>query len=238
MQRDLDEADRCLTESLQRFEKQGDRGGQAFAQLWLGNVFYRREVYSQARAAYQQSLALAEEIQDVEAMTYARMWLGNLARKEGDDDTARSLYLSSLALAEEGADWYARGFLHYNLAQLAHCRGEHQVGMEHLRQCLRLRLQIQDYPGVVEALDELSLWLANTAQHAGLGAQLKGASDALRERLHLPVRAEYRQGVEAALRAHLTDSEMQNRIQQGRQTALDDLLPLLESVLEGEASSL
>jgi len=231
MQRDLDEADRCLTESLQRFEKQGDRGGQAFAQLWLGNVFYRREVYSQARAAYQQSLALAEEIQDVEAMTYAQMWLGNLALRAGEADKANSFYLSSLALAEKGADWYARGFLHYNLAQLAHCRGEHQVGMEHLRQCLQLRLQIQDYPGIAEALDELSLRLANTGQHAELGAQLKGTSDALRERLHLPVRTEYQQVVEAALRAHLNEDEIQHHVQQRRQTPISDLLPLLESML-------
>jgi len=236
MQRDLDEAERILTESVQRTVKHGDAQGQAFSQLWLGNVFYRRGDYSRARVAYEQSLTLAERLRDVEAMTYARMWLGNLAQREGDDDRARSLYLSSLALAEEGADWYARGFLHYNLAQLAVRQGEHQAGVRHLRQCLRLRLQIQDYPGVVEALDELSLWLANTAQHAGLGAQLKGASDALRERLHLPVRAEYRQGVEAALRAHLTDSEMQNRIQQGRQTSLDELLPLLESMLESAPS--
>ena len=237
MQRDLDEAERYLTESLQRFTKQGDKAGQAFAQLWLGNVLYRRKDYSQARAAYQQSLAQAEEIQDVEAMTYARMWLGNLAQREGKTDKAKSFYLSSLELAEEGADWYARGFLHYNLAQLAHCRGEHQAGMKHLQHCLRLRLQIQDYPGVVEALDELSLWLANTAQHAGLGAQLKGTSDALREQLHLPVRTEHRQRVDAVLRAHLNEDEKHNYIQQGRQTALDDLLPLLESVLEGDAPS-
>ncbi len=237
MQRDLDEAERCLTESLQRFEKHGDKAGQAFARLWLGNVLYRRQDYSQARAAYQQSLALAEEIQDVEAMTYAQMWLGNLAQREGETDKAKSFYLSSLALAEKGADWYARGFLHYNLAQLAHCRGEHQVGMEHLRQCLRLRLQIQDYPGVVEALDELSLWLANTVQHARLGAQLKGASDVQREQLHLPVRTEHRQRVGAVLRAHLNEDEIQNCLQQGRQTALDELVPLLESVLEGDALS-
>ncbi|GIV17018.1 MAG: hypothetical protein KatS3mg022_2453 [Armatimonadota bacterium] len=230
MQRDLSVAKEMLRESLRRFEREGDTEGQAFATIWLGNVFYRMSRYEQAEATYARGLVLAEEAQSAEARTYAMMWMGNLAQRAGDMERARALYQSCLHTAEAVGDQYAMGFVHYNLGQVAFHEGDNMECARQLFRCLQIRAQIEDRHGFLEAAESFTAFLTRTGNDAA-GAQVAGACESLRQRLYLPSSPSYLRETEHVLRLRMGEEVYQQQANRGRSLSTQEVLALAESLL-------
>jgi predicted ATPase/DNA-binding SARP family transcriptional activator len=231
MQRELTTAQDILLQSLHRFEQEGDVEGQAFAWIWLGNVLYRMDKYEQAAAAYQRGALLAEEAQNSEALTYAKMWQGNLAQRAGDLERAKALYHACFQMAEEAADRYALGFVHYNLGQIALGEGDTAECTQQLFRCLQTRSQIHDQPGILEAVEALTLLLARTGYHVA-AAQLIGVCETLRQRLYRPSVPPGHREAEDLLRHHLGEEVYRQQRERGRSLSTSEILALVQSVLD------
>ena len=230
MQGDLLTAERILRQNLCHFEQEGDAEGQAFAMIWLGNVLYRMGEYEQAESKYARAEVVAEEAQNLEARTYATMWRGNLAQRAGDIERAMVLYQSCLRFAEENNDWYALGFVHYNLGQIALREGDHAECAQRLLCCLRVRAQIDDLPGLLEALESFAI-LCTCVQWDEAGAQLLGACESLRQKLHLPSSPPHLHDAGHILRCRMGEGAYQQQIERGRSLPLQEALALVEALV-------
>lgn len=230
MQGDIEHAEGLFSRSLNRFERTNDREGQAFASVWLGNALYRLGRWDEAESTYERAMRLAGEAETGEALIYAQMWLGNLAQRAGDDERARNLYRSCLQVAEVEFDAYAVGFIRFNMAQIALRAGDASECMTQLLLCLRVRIAIEDYPGVAEATELLVLVLVRTGNSLAVGAQMKGVAEAMRKRVHLPPAPATVDESAVYLRAQLGEEQYQHEVETGRSLSLPDLLALAESV--------
>ncbi|GIV19394.1 MAG: hypothetical protein KatS3mg023_1145 [Armatimonadota bacterium] len=229
MQRDLAVAEHLLRQSLRRFERQNDREGQAFATVWLGNVFYRMGRYEQAEAVYTQSAMLAEEAGSIEALTYATMWVGNLAQRAGHIDRARTVYHSCLHLAQRSADHYALGFVHHNMAKIALRGGDNMECARQVLRALQIRARIEDLPGILEVMETLTE-LCVRIEWDEAGAQLAGACQSLRRRLHLPSSASPPGEAEGILRRRMGKEAYQQQVGWGRSLSVQDVITLVEAL--------
>ncbi|GBC97002.1 Putative HTH-type transcriptional regulator [bacterium HR16] len=230
VQRDLPVAEEMLHESLHRFEQEDDQEGQAFATIWLGNVFYRMSRYEQAEATHARGLVLAEKAQSAEARTYAMMWMGNLAQRAGDLERARALYQSCFHIAEESGDQYAMGFVHYNLGQVAFREGNNMECVRQIFRCLQIRARIEDHHGFLEAAETLTVLLARTGNDVA-GAQMAGACETLRQRLYLPSSSSLLRETEDVLRLRMDKEVYQQQIKRGRSLSTQEVLALAESLI-------
>ncbi|MCS6829968.1 MAG: AAA family ATPase [bacterium] len=229
MQRDLSRAEEILHQSLQRFEQEGDTEGQAFAIIWLGNVFYRMGDYERAEDAYVRSMAIAEESGTTEAQIYAAMWIGNLAQRTEDLKRARAMYDHCLHLASERHDLYALGFAHYNLAQVALRERDYAECVLQLFHCLQIRAQIQDQPGFLEAVESLVVLCAHRGEHVA-GARLMGACGSWRRKLHMPSSPPQLGEAQHILRHRMGDEAYLHHVEQGRSLSVQETLQLAETL--------
>jgi predicted ATPase/DNA-binding SARP family transcriptional activator len=229
MQRDLPAAEQLLHQSLRRFELQNDREGQAFSTLWLGNVFYRMGRYEQAEAAYARSAVLAEEAGSAEALTYATMWIGNLAQRAGDIFRAMTAYHSCLRIAQQSADQYALGFVHYNMAKIALREGDNMECARQILHSLQIRARMEDLPGLLEIMEALAE-LCVRIEWDVAGAQLAGACQSLRQRLHLPSSASPSGEAEGILCQRMGKEAYQQQVGWGRSLSVQDVITLVEAL--------
>lgn len=229
MQRDLPAAEQLLHQSLSRFEQQNDREGQAFATVWLGNVFYRMGRYEQAEVAYARSATLAEEAGSAEALTYATMWIGNLAQRAGDLVRAMTAYHSCLRIAQQSADQYALGFVHHNMAKIALREGDDMECARQVLRSLQIRARIEDLPGLLEVMETLTE-LCVRIEWDEAAAQLAGACQSLRRRLHLPASASSPGEAEGILCHRMGKEAYQQQVGRGCSLSVQDVITLVEAL--------
>ena len=79
----------------------GDARGQAVDLLYLGDAAWAEENRTEARQAYQQSLAIFRDIGVREGVASALARLGHADRRDGNVSQARQEYVEALALARE-----------------------------------------------------------------------------------------------------------------------------------------
>jgi predicted ATPase len=90
-----------------------------------GALAWRHGDYERARARCDESLALAQELDDQVGVARARMWHGLLALRQTDFDAAGALFEESLDLFRKLGDTWSMAMVVAQMGALAHYRGDY-----------------------------------------------------------------------------------------------------------------
>jgi len=113
--------------------------------------------YAEARALYEESLAIYRELGDVPGIGWVLVSLGILARYEGNHLAARSLLEESVELLEQAGDSEAMAAALGNLGVVARDLGEADLAENHLGQSLALWRELGDRIGMAWTLSSLAM---------------------------------------------------------------------------------
>ncbi len=98
----------------------------------------------------EQSLALAEDVNDPGARAAALNNLSLLHSAEGNFDQAIDLAETALSLCVSQGDRHREAAMHNNLADLLHADGRREAAMVHLKEAVRIYAEIGVEAGAVQ----------------------------------------------------------------------------------------
>jgi tetratricopeptide (TPR) repeat protein len=204
----------------------------------LGNVAYDQAELDNARALYEESLAIARELEDGESIARLLGNLGNVAMHQRDFASARALHEESLAIKRElGHRQRIAGSLN-SLGNLASDQGDLASARTLFHESLAIGRELVDRRGIAESLEGLAAVLAALGSSLS-AARIWGATERLRKEVGAPLspkdRPRYDRRV-AAARATLKDDSSFNRAwQEGCALGLEQAIELAleESVERG-----
>ncbi|WYM03593.2 MAG: tetratricopeptide repeat protein [Gloeotrichia echinulata CP02] len=130
----------------------------------LGNLKANRGEIEEAIALYQQSLALFEQIGNVQGKAATLHQLGSLKANRGEIEEAIALYQQSLALKEQIGDVEGKAATLHCLGMLKANRGEIEEAIALYQQSLALKEQIGDVQGKATTLHQLGMLKANRGE--------------------------------------------------------------------------
>jgi predicted ATPase/class 3 adenylate cyclase len=113
--------------------------------------------YVQARAWFEESLAICRELGDIHGIGWGLVSLGVLTRYEGDHVAARSLLEESLGLVKQAGDTEAVAAALGNLGAIARDLGDMDRAESHLDQSLALWRELGDRVGIGWTLGGLAM---------------------------------------------------------------------------------
>jgi non-specific serine/threonine protein kinase len=122
----------------------------------VGLLAYRQGDGADARALFEESLALAREVGDTLGEARSLNNLGELARMERDYDAAHGLFEESLALARAAGDTRGEAWTLNNLAAMAWVQDDHVAARRLLEMSLALKRQLNDTRGMAHSLNNLA----------------------------------------------------------------------------------
>jgi len=196
LQGDYPEAQRLCQESLGLKQKLGDRRGATFSFIYLGQVAYTLGEYPAAKAYFEESLAVCQEIGDRRGIALCLNYLGDVVQMMGEDQGARQLYEESLAIFKEIGNQWGVISAKIKLGIITDKLGETPAARVYLNQALKLALDIQAIPLV---MDTLVGWAALLVK----GGQVEQALEILALTLSHPASSRENQDRAARLLAEL-----------------------------------
>ena len=114
---------------------------------------------SEARTELEESLRLAEQLDDAGGRAAALNNLAHTARSEGDLDRALGLARRALAVCVQQGDSHREAALNNNIADLLHAQGDVDGAMEHLKQATTTLAKIGQEPsGMLPEVWKLVEW--------------------------------------------------------------------------------
>ncbi|HEX6290052.1 MAG TPA: tetratricopeptide repeat protein [Herpetosiphonaceae bacterium] len=158
------EARRWLDEMLS--QSAPTTGARAKALVASGLMAVRQGDAAAARPRFEQSLALARDLNDRQLQARALHGLGAVAHTLDDYATARALLDESLALSQELGDRHGMGNTLYRLGQVAHLQGNYPLARSLYEQSLALRRALGDKRGIAFALHNLGVVAVEEADYA------------------------------------------------------------------------
>ena len=169
-----------IEQSLVLCRQVDDRHGIAEALRALGNclLVLAPTEHARARALFQESKALFEELEDQSGLAGCLAGLANLASAEGDVDRARTLFDELLRLARHANDAWQSAYALHGLGHLALLEREFAHAVSLLGESLELSAAIGDYRGISVCLQSLAVAAATRAPHRA--ARMFGAAAAFR----------------------------------------------------------
>ena len=215
---DYEQAQVFLCESLALSWKAQDTDGTADSLDTCGDVAWLQGDYAQAKAFYEESLALRRTSGVKFKIALSLLSLGNAVVEGGDYAQAHQLYKESLALCRELRDERSTALALYGMGLVDVGRNESQQATLHLREALALFNKLRNDLDVALCLECLALVDVSQGR-AARAARLWGASDALLERLHIPLFGSYtlrRERGVAAARAQLGEAAFAAAWAEGR----------------------
>ncbi|MFK0729938.1 MAG: CHAT domain-containing protein, partial [Gloeotrichia echinulata HAB0833] len=123
----------------------------------LGSLKANRGEIEEAIALFQQSLALKEQIGDVQGKAATLHQLGILKADRGEIEEAIALYQQSLAITEQIGYVQGKAATLHNLGMLKANRGEIEEAIALFQQSLALKEQIGDVQGKAATLHQLGI---------------------------------------------------------------------------------
>ena len=228
-QGDLKAAQVYLEESLMLSRVLEDTGFLAEVLSDYGMLMAERGATERAVSMLEESLALWRQLGAIGRIAQTLFFRGNLAYIQRDNELARALWEESLAIKRElGETWMIANLL-ANLAMVALDRGDYRHAETNLTESLLLLSHMGEKWQLIHTLESLARLAVERGQEAHdeqslrRGAQLFGATEALRETLQAQImefqRHSHEQGI-AVLHTHL------------------DLIVLKAAWVEGRAMSL
>jgi non-specific serine/threonine protein kinase len=151
-----------LERVLSREEAPGQVASRARAFRWLGTLTYFQGNYDAARSAYEQSLALSQEMQDMDNIAEAFFYLADTAASQGDAAAARTLYAQARSFALDnltslrklGDKWNIARTLN-TLGEMARVGGDYAAARKFYEESLLIRQELGDQRGIAVSLINL-----------------------------------------------------------------------------------
>jgi tetratricopeptide (TPR) repeat protein len=125
-------------------EAHGNPWQQANAQLVLANLAMNRSKYDDARARYEQAVALYRQVGDVLWEAHSTGGLGDVALERSDYDTAQAWYEQALALYRQAGDAEGEANCIARLGDIAVERSHYDTARALYEQALPLYRQLED----------------------------------------------------------------------------------------------
>jgi predicted ATPase/DNA-binding SARP family transcriptional activator len=159
----------------------GDPGLRAQALMNGGPFLYRQGELAQARAWWEEALALLTDQQDVAGASRCAGELGSVAFSEGELDRAGELYARSAAGFEALGDRMRLGIVRGNQAEVCAMQGDLRTAVAYAEECVAIAREVNDADGLVLALHTLGRLMVRVADipraQAILGECLARARD-------------------------------------------------------------
>jgi predicted ATPase/DNA-binding SARP family transcriptional activator len=180
---DYPTAHSLLAEGLQILRELGDKRSLVDTLQNLGNVLYAQEDYANARAFYEESWRIEQELGYKRPSPYN---LGLVLYEQGDYAAAATLLEETLATDREVGDTSRVALALANLGLVAYEQGDYALALSRHKESLTIRHAMRTKYGIVYSLEGLAM------VYRGLGmaeksARLWGASQAMRESIGAPL---------------------------------------------------
>jgi predicted ATPase len=173
-----DEGERCARRILELAEQNGLRRGEAIGLHLLAIAAHERGDLDEARPLYEQSLRLAQTVDDAWFLSVATNNLGTLHSREGDYARAAELFEESLAIGEASGDLERRARQLNNLGSVKYELGDKAAALHLYRRALAAAVEIGAVIIQSHALSGIAICEAE-AGNAVVAARLVGRCDAL-----------------------------------------------------------
>jgi predicted ATPase/DNA-binding SARP family transcriptional activator len=125
--------------------------GLAFLTLFQGE-------YTLARTLYEQILALASELEDVDGMAWSHYGLARVAWYQGDGSLSIALYEESLELFRQAGDQFGVAWAHARLGEVTWHRGDGDRAIVHYEESLALFRAAGDSWSIAAVLSTASMF--------------------------------------------------------------------------------
>lgn len=179
-----------------------------------------------AKQMNQESLALAEEMEDNWMVSAGLREAGNITQATGDYQQAAELFTRSAELSKKLGLFNDLARARFNQGCVSILRGEHECGQAFLRESWRLFSQLKNRRGQSEVLDGWALE-ASAKGACEAAAQLQGTADASLHALGVgrwPVDLLEYHKVRSALIDRLGEERYRQFYDQGRNLSLEDAM--------------
>lgn len=206
----------------------GSKPFATFATNDLSGVDYAEGNIADARAKFDEAVAVLEASQNQQDVPFLRARGARLARAGRALDEARALAHEGWALASQREEPIFRAMYAHELGLVAALEGEQDEARERLSEALRIRNECGLRPALAQTLEALG-WVAAAEGRGERGAQLLGCAEELREALGTVIypvdRPDHEEAVGRA-RADLDEGPFEAAWAKGRAMSLDNAVAL------------
>jgi predicted ATPase/class 3 adenylate cyclase len=185
-QLDFEGARSLFEESLSLFRRVGNKLIAPSLVGDLGVVAYSLGDYPAARSFLERSLAEYRELQASDLIAQQSIRLGDLARSEGDYEQALALYEECLERTRKAGSRLLIAASLHRLGQMARHQGDLSRASSLIKEGLTLHQEEGSKLGIAECLAALA-GVASEESNVDRAAVLFGATDALLERIKVPL---------------------------------------------------
>ncbi len=198
MQGDLASARAYHEECLTIWRALGDRWGLAGPLGNLGNVARMQGDYASARAYHEESLVIFREIGDRLGIAGSLGNLGNVARMQGDYVSARTYHEEGLVVFREIGDRLGIAGSLINLGSVAYILGDYASMHSFSAEGLVIFQELGAHSHIAACLDAFANLAART-HRLEQATVLRGAAEALREQIGVPLQPNEREPYDRAV---------------------------------------
>jgi non-specific serine/threonine protein kinase len=151
-------AEEMLGEAINIYEQIGDENKRAWA---LSNLSLSSDQMSagdiqKGFGLASESLAIFERLGDKPGIAYANNVLGELARMNKDYSSAKGYYETALEIVKQTGERIREGINYVNLGFIAFHEKEYQLSEQHIKQSLRIFLELNSSYGLATHLSTLA----------------------------------------------------------------------------------
>jgi predicted ATPase/DNA-binding SARP family transcriptional activator len=161
MRGEFGEGRRWLEETLARIDASLRTTERAYALTALGCLIWMqgRQPNAVARALFESSAAIYQELGDTRGIAYSLLWRSHLATELPDSHLARSLAEESVRLFRTTGDRWGLAQSLFTLGRAERVAGDHAVSLPHYEESVAIFREVGDRWGIGLALSHLG-WLA------------------------------------------------------------------------------
>jgi tetratricopeptide (TPR) repeat protein len=174
------------TECRALLHDQGDLWYLTHVLSGMGLASYHQGARSDARARFEESLAIRRGLRDAEGTAWSLINLGDVDLAEGDHAAARSRYGQSLAVLRRIGDRSGTADALASLGHVSRAEGDHATAHARYRESLAIRRELGHRIAMPSVLESLAGLVAGNGD-AARALRLAGAAAALRHSLGGPL---------------------------------------------------
>jgi predicted ATPase/DNA-binding CsgD family transcriptional regulator len=215
-----------LEESMRSSREIGEPAAMNLSMLRFGIALLYANRLAESIGVLSDALARYREEHDRVGIYVAAYELAEALTMHGDYAQARALHLESLALKELQGDRWHIAFSHFGIGILDWLEGAYRDAIEHLRESLRVRQELEEEWGTAKSIEALG-WVEISRGRWARGVILLGAASAVNERLGVVLSENYQllhdRSIEIA-RQKADDADLEAALRQGAGLSTDEAI--------------
>ena len=236
-QGDFARATSAAEEALALDRVAGDEHGMVYSLGLLADVVAFQGDLDTGKRRYEEAAALARRCGERLQLAVNVYNLGHVTRLQGDLDASERHFREAQALFEEVGDTMGQAGARQGLVEVASERGDPDLALALLAESIDLYARIGYVSGLLDALEQSGLLLAQTGQYDA-AARLGGARQALsseigRDVVH-PIEAAERDEAVASLRRMLGDEAFVLAWEAGASMSLEEAVAFAREQVAGQ----